>query len=174
MLATHRRGVRATVYRSALRWTGALLAVVAHPVVAIVTVPVGRSVRTASATRRTAGSCPTAARPDINCLTVLSEMLSTDVTANNKNSNKNTNRCYGRQQYWHPLVSLLLLLFTVAGCLCNPDAKRLYDDLLSNYNRLIRPVSNNTDTVLVKLGLRLSQLIELVCSPYPTNWFPIL
>jgi hypothetical protein len=44
----------------------------------------------------------------------------------------------------------------------NPDAKRLYDDLLSNYNRLIRPVSNNTDTVLVKLGLRLSQLIDLV------------
>nr|CAD7590990.1 unnamed protein product [Timema genevievae] len=43
----------------------------------------------------------------------------------------------------------------------NPDAKRLYDDLLSNYNRLIRPVSNNTDTVLVKLGLRLSQLIDL-------------
>lgn len=44
----------------------------------------------------------------------------------------------------------------------NPDAKRLYDDLLSNYNRLIRPVSNNTQTVLVKLGLRLSQLIDLV------------
>lgn len=44
----------------------------------------------------------------------------------------------------------------------NPDAKRLYDDLLSTYNRLIRPVSNNTDTVLVKLGLRLSQLIDLV------------
>ena len=44
----------------------------------------------------------------------------------------------------------------------NPDAKRLYDDLLSTYNRLIRPVSNNNDTVLVKLGLRLSQLIELV------------
>lgn len=46
----------------------------------------------------------------------------------------------------------------------NPDAKRLYDDLLSNYNRLIRPVSNNTQTVLVKLGLRLSQLIDLVSS----------
>lgn len=54
------------------------------------------------------------------------------------------------------LLDLCLLSF------CNPDAKRLYDDLLSNYNRLIRPVSNNTDTVLVKLGLRLSQLIELV------------
>jgi hypothetical protein len=44
----------------------------------------------------------------------------------------------------------------------NPDAKRLYDDLLSNYNRLIRPVSNNTDTLTVWLGLKLSQLIEVV------------
>lgn len=57
---------------------------------------------------------------------------------------------------WVIIVSLL----TVVDA--NPDAKRLYDDLLSNYNRLIRPVSNNTDTVLVKLGLRLSQLIDLV------------
>ena len=55
-------------------------------------------------------------------------------------------------------ILLLLVNYTSA----NPDAKRLYDDLLSNYNRLIRPVSNNTDTVLVKLGLRLSQLIDLV------------
>ncbi|KAG8222489.1 hypothetical protein J437_LFUL000851 [Ladona fulva] len=52
----------------------------------------------------------------------------------------------------------------------NPDAKRLYDDLLSNYNRLIRPVSNNTDTVLVKLGLRLSQLIDLVCRDFPLTF----
>ena len=49
-----------------------------------------------------------------------------------------------------------------AACRANPDAKRLYDDLLSNYNRLIRPVSSNNDTVVVKLGLRLSQLIDLV------------
>lgn len=57
---------------------------------------------------------------------------------------------------------ITILAIFVDFSLCNPDAKRLYDDLLSNYNRLIRPVSNNTDTVLVKLGLRLSQLIELV------------
>lgn len=44
----------------------------------------------------------------------------------------------------------------------NPDTKRLYDDLLSNYNRLIRPVKNNTETLTVKLGLKLSQLIEMV------------
>lgn len=53
----------------------------------------------------------------------------------------------------------LMIVKEIAG---NPDAKRLYDDLLSNYNRLIRPVSNHTQTVLVKLGLRLSQLIDLV------------
>lgn len=57
---------------------------------------------------------------------------------------------------------MLSLISSVYYASSNPDAKRLYDDLLSNYNRLIRPVSNNTDTVLVKLGLRLSQLIELV------------
>lgn len=44
----------------------------------------------------------------------------------------------------------------------NPDTKRLYDDLLSNYNRLIRPVMNNTETLTVQLGLKLSQLIEMV------------
>uniref|UniRef100_A0AAG5CQ59 Nicotinic acetylcholine receptor alpha 2 subunit n=1 Tax=Anopheles atroparvus TaxID=41427 RepID=A0AAG5CQ59_ANOAO len=58
-------------------------------------------------------------------------------------------------------ISLVLLCMVIGSVWANPDAKRLYDDLLSNYNRLIRPVSNNTDTVLVKLGLRLSQLIDL-------------
>lgn len=66
----------------------------------------------------------------------------------------------------HRLMCIMVLL-VLLGCIAtpsqaNPDAKRLYDDLLSNYNRLIRPVSNNTQTILVKLGLRLSQLIELV------------
>lgn len=60
------------------------------------------------------------------------------------------------------IFSLIILILSVGICYSNPDAKRLYDDLLSNYNRLIRPVSNNTDTVVVKLGLRLSQLIDLV------------
>jgi len=59
-------------------------------------------------------------------------------------------------------IIIFVLLIVITAALANPDAKRLYDDLLSTYNRLIRPVSNNTDTVLVKLGLRLSQLIDLV------------
>ena len=54
---------------------------------------------------------------------------------------------------------LLVHLETAGG---NPDAKRLYDDLLSNYNRLIRPVANNTDKITVKMGLKLSQLVDLV------------
>ncbi|XP_021944477.1 acetylcholine receptor subunit alpha-L1 isoform X2 [Folsomia candida] len=58
-------------------------------------------------------------------------------------------------------IFLLLVLLNLCPIRANPDAKRLYDDLLSNYNRLIRPVYNNTDTVLVRLGLRLSQLLDL-------------
>ena len=45
--------------------------------------------------------------------------------------------------------------------IANPHAKRLYDDLLSNYNRLIRPVENNTEKLTVHLGLKLSQLIDV-------------
>lgn len=59
-------------------------------------------------------------------------------------------------------VIFSVFLFTIGVCYGNPDAKRLYDDLLSTYNRLIRPVDKNNNTVLVKLGLRLSQLIDLV------------
>lgn len=46
--------------------------------------------------------------------------------------------------------------------LANPDAKRLYDDLMSNYNQLVRPVENNSDLVTVKMSLKLSQLIDVV------------
>ena len=53
-----------------------------------------------------------------------------------------------------------LLMFT--GSCGNPDAKRLYDDLLSNYNKLVRPVVNVSDAVEVKLKLKLSQLIDVV------------
>ena len=59
-------------------------------------------------------------------------------------------------------ILVFLLSLTITHVDGNPDAKRLYDDLLSNYNRLIRPVSNHTEKVTVKLGLRLSQLVDLV------------
>ena len=72
------------------------------------------------------------------------------------------------------VVSLCLTAtLVIENTLANPDAKRLYDDLLSNYKRLIRPVSNHTEKVTVKLGLRLSQLVDLVStgSPYSNGCF---
>ncbi len=53
-------------------------------------------------------------------------------------------------------------IFLIKGVAANPDAKRLYDDLLSNYNKLVRPVVNVSDAVTVRLKLKLSQLIDVV------------
>ena len=55
-------------------------------------------------------------------------------------------------------------------CLCchlattNPDAKRLYDDLLrkQKYNRLMRPVADHSNNLTVSINLKLSQLIDVV------------
>ncbi|XP_068909163.1 acetylcholine receptor subunit alpha-like isoform X1 [Tenebrio molitor] len=56
------------------------------------------------------------------------------------------------------LLSALVVHGAVAG---NPDAKRLYDDLLSNYNKLVRPVVNTSDVLRVCIKLKLSQLIDV-------------
>lgn len=67
-------------------------------------------------------------------------------------------------------VVMSLIVASLPRASANPDSKRLYEDLLSNYNRLIRPVGNNSDRLTVKMGLRLSQLIDVVStfffSPY--------
>lgn len=44
----------------------------------------------------------------------------------------------------------------------NEDAKRLYDDLLINYNKYRRPSHNPREPITVKLKLRLSQIIDVV------------
>ena len=38
----------------------------------------------------------------------------------------------------------------------------LYHHLMSNYNRNVRPVRNNSDVVTVKLGLKLIQIADVV------------
>ncbi|CAI6347740.1 unnamed protein product [Macrosiphum euphorbiae] len=58
-------------------------------------------------------------------------------------------------------IILCIMLVIISGCSMNPDAKRLYDDLLSNYNKLVRPVLNNTDPLPVRIKLKLSQLIDI-------------
>ena len=67
----------------------------------------------------------------------------------------------GRAWAW-VVVAVAWAAMLAPTCNANPDAKRLYDDLLSSYNRLIRPVGNNSDRLTVKLGLKLSQLIDVV------------
>ena len=67
--------------------------------------------------------------------------------------------------FW--LVAILLLCTRLPASQAvintgNPDAKRLYDDLLSNYNKLVRPVQNTTDPLTVRIKLKLSQLIDVV------------
>jgi nicotinic acetylcholine receptor len=66
---------------------------------------------------------------------------------------------------WHLLsmaILIVLLCFTNEGSCGNPDAKRLYDDLLSNYNKLVRPVVNVSSALTVRIKLKLSQLIDVV------------
>lgn len=67
------------------------------------------------------------------------------------------------------VLSWIVSLLTISACVQwspvlsgNPDAKRLYDDLLSNYNKLVRPVNITSDVLEVRIGLRLSQLIDVV------------
>ena len=77
----------------------------------------------------------------------------------------------GDQQFSYMCSGALLLIFTSLSfpsatdavvTMGNPDAKRLYDDLLSNYNKLVRPVENTSDHLTVRIKLKLSQLIDVV------------
>ena len=61
-----------------------------------------------------------------------------------------------------PWLCLLCLFWGLALTRAHPAAKRLHDDLLSDYNRLIRPVGNHSHKVIIHLGLKLSQLIDIV------------
>ena len=56
-------------------------------------------------------------------------------------------------------IFLTLLINLVWG---SEDAKRLYDDLMVDYNRLLRPGSNPREPLTIKFQLRLSQIIDLV------------
>lgn len=44
----------------------------------------------------------------------------------------------------------------------NPDEQRLFEKLMTNYNALYRPVGNFSDKLLIKMGLVLSQIIDIV------------
>ncbi|XP_037931966.1 acetylcholine receptor subunit alpha-like [Teleopsis dalmanni] len=70
-------------------------------------------------------------------------------------SNDNNNNMDNTSEESNPVT-----IYSI-GSTSNPDAKRLYDDLLSNYNKLVRPVVNVTDALTVRIKLKLSQLIDV-------------
>lgn len=49
------------------------------------------------------------------------------------------------------------------------DSSKLYEDLLSDYNKLVRPVLNNTDQLVVRFKLKLSQLLDVVSLSFRTS-----
>jgi hypothetical protein len=57
---------------------------------------------------------------------------------------------------------LLYLLSLIPQATANVDAKRLYDDLMMNYNKHRRPANRPQDAVTIKIKLRLSQIIDVV------------
>jgi len=73
---------------------------------------------------------------------------------------------FGRRPLPWSLVLLVMWIGSCCGRVRRPesDAKRLYDDRLrvSGYNKLIRPVGNTSDTLTVRIGLRLTQIIDVV------------
>lgn len=66
-------------------------------------------------------------------------------------------------------LAIGLMLYFIRPTSGNVASKRLYDDLLLGYNRLIRPVVNDSDTLIVQLGLKLTQIIDLV-SLWRPSW----
>ncbi|KHJ47416.1 Neurotransmitter-gated ion-channel ligand binding domain protein [Trichuris suis] len=46
-------------------------------------------------------------------------------------------------------------------CSRNNNARRLFQDILTGYNKLLRPVQNTSEAVTVKVKLRLSQLLDV-------------
>lgn len=62
------------------------------------------------------------------------------------------------------IVVNLLYIFLQPIVYCNTDASRLFEDLLVDYNKLVRPVDNKTNALVVRFKLKLSQLLDVVSS----------
>lgn len=62
-----------------------------------------------------------------------------------------------------PLTDAILSL-TAGSALCYEHETRLVDDLFREYSKVVRPVENHRDAVVVTVGLQLIQLINVVGS----------
>uniref|UniRef100_G1NBR6 Uncharacterized protein n=2 Tax=Meleagris gallopavo TaxID=9103 RepID=G1NBR6_MELGA len=71
-------------------------------------------------------------------------------------------RCWEERAQVMELCRVLLLIFSAAGpALCYEHETRLVDDLFRDYNKVVRPVENHRDAVVVTVGLQLIQLINV-------------
>lgn len=61
-----------------------------------------------------------------------------------------------------PFPSSSPSLGPLPGCLGGEYQRKLYRDLMENYNRLERPVQNDSAPIVVELGLTLLQIIDVV------------
>ncbi|XP_075934825.1 neuronal acetylcholine receptor subunit alpha-7a [Anarhichas minor] len=59
------------------------------------------------------------------------------------------------------LLFLAVTAFTVKVSLQGPEQSRLYKDLMAGYNPLVRPVSNDSQSLTVKFGLTLMQIMDV-------------
>ncbi|KAI4788630.1 hypothetical protein KUCAC02_002061 [Chaenocephalus aceratus] len=61
----------------------------------------------------------------------------------------------------HFLLFLAVSAFTVQVSLQGAEQHRLYHDLMSNYNPLVRPVGNDSQSLTVHFGLTLRQIMDV-------------
>ena len=55
-----------------------------------------------------------------------------------------------------------LSILLMAVILCGPHERRLINDLMRSYKTLERPVANESDAVVLKFGLTLQQIMDVV------------
>jgi hypothetical protein len=59
------------------------------------------------------------------------------------------------------ILSIMTVMF-ITYTNGHADANRLMEDLIHDYNKLVRPVDSNNETLVVKFKLKLSQLLDVV------------
>uniref|UniRef100_A0A158P5F9 Neurotransmitter-gated ion-channel ligand-binding domain-containing protein n=1 Tax=Tetranychus urticae TaxID=32264 RepID=A0A158P5F9_TETUR len=69
------------------------------------------------------------------------------------------NHCSGKLKKY--LIMIISCTFLLQDVDCSINERRLLQDLLRNYDLLERPVNNESDTLLVTLGITYQQIIKL-------------
>jgi nicotinic acetylcholine receptor len=61
------------------------------------------------------------------------------------------------------LLSILSFMLITQNIKCSVEEERLLKNLFKGYNKLIRPVKNSSEHVVITMDLVLLQLINVVC-----------